>query len=125
MDSYVGRIQQSFEIARRRSVVRLNEQSEDLAKEALIAREDVPKDERTKQIEDEEEAKLLKDQNDEIRILRDAAYRKMRDLLKGRKLASDLEDETGSALIAEGTKITDAVLDDVLLAAAAWQRRRR
>ncbi len=79
----------------------------------VFARQDVAKDERTKQIEDEEEAKLLKDQNDEIRILRDAAYRKMRDLLVGQKLSSDLEDETGTALIGSGTKVTDKVLGDV------------
>ena len=79
----------------------------------VFARQDVPKDERTKQIEDEEEAKLLKDQNDEIRILRDAAYRKMRDLLLGKAVASDLVDETNTALLKKGTKITDEALKGV------------
>jgi DNA-directed RNA polymerase subunit beta len=79
----------------------------------VFARQDVQKDERTKQIEDEEEAKLLKDQNDEIRILRDAAYRKMHDLLFGKKVDANLIDETGTTLIEKGTEITDAVLDEV------------
>jgi DNA-directed RNA polymerase subunit beta len=79
----------------------------------VFAREDVQKDERTKQIEDAEEAKLLKDQNDEIRILRDAAYRKMRDLLTGKKVDANLVDETQQVLIESGTKITNKVLDDV------------
>ena len=79
----------------------------------VFAQQDVPKDERTKQIEDAEEAKLLKDQHDEIRILRDAAYRKMKDLLKNKKLQMELVDETGTALLAEGTKITEKALSDV------------
>jgi len=79
----------------------------------VFARQDVVKDERTAEIENTEEAKLLKDQNDEIRILRDAAYRKMRFLLANKKLKANLVDETGRALIKEATKLTDAVLDDV------------
>ncbi len=79
----------------------------------VFAREDVQKDERTTQIEDAEEAKLLKDQNDEIRILRDAAYRKMRQLLEGKKIKGNLTDETKTVLIKEGSKLTAKTLDEV------------
>lgn len=79
----------------------------------VFARQDVVKDERTTQIEDAEEAKLLKDQNDEIRILRDAAYRRMRDLLLGNEVQGDLVDETQKKLIEKGTKLTDSVLNGV------------
>jgi DNA-directed RNA polymerase subunit beta len=43
----------------------------------VFSRKGVDKDERAQQIEDEEEARLLKDQNDEIRIIRDSGRRKM------------------------------------------------
>ena len=79
----------------------------------VFAQQDVPKDERTKQIEDEEEAKLLKDQNDEIRILRDAAYRKMRELLLNKNVDVDLADETDTVLLKKGIKITEKSLEDV------------
>ncbi len=79
----------------------------------VFYRQGAEKDPRTQEIEDAEEARLLKDQNDEIRILRDAAYRKMRDILRGGKLASDLVDESKNVLIEKGTKVSDATLDEV------------
>ena len=44
----------------------------------VFSRKGVEKDERAKAIEEMEEAKLLKDQNDEIRIIQDSAYQKIR-----------------------------------------------
>ncbi len=79
----------------------------------VFYREGAEKDARTKAIEDEEEARMLKDQNDEIRILRDAAYRKMRDLLSGKEVQSDLTDEAREVLVESGTKLTKKVLDGV------------
>ncbi|RDV37940.1 DNA-directed RNA polymerase subunit beta [Bradymonadaceae bacterium TMQ3] len=79
----------------------------------VFYREGAEKDERTIAIEDAEEAKLLKDQNDEIRILRDAAYRKMRDILGGKKTRSDLVDESRQVLVSGGTKLTEKVLNEV------------
>jgi|SRR5690554_2168622 len=71
------------------------------------------KDSRTQEIEDAEEARLLKDQNDEIRILRDAAYRKMGDILRGKKVAANLVDESANVLIEKGAKVSDALLEGV------------
>jgi len=79
----------------------------------VFAREDVAKDDRATEIENAEEKKLLKDQNDEIRILRDAAYRKMLALLEGKKVKVNLVDEANSVLLKEGTKISEKVLEDV------------
>jgi DNA-directed RNA polymerase subunit beta len=79
----------------------------------VFYRQGAEKDARTQEIEDAEEARMLKDQNDEIRILRDAAYRKMRDILSGGKVASDLVDESKNVLIEKGTKVKDETLDDV------------
>ena len=79
----------------------------------VFSRQGAEKDERTRMIEEAEESKLLKDQNDEIRILRSAAYRKMRDLLTGKSTAKVLTDESKSELIARGTELSDEVLDGV------------
>ena len=79
----------------------------------VFYREDAEKDSRTLAIEEAEEARLLKDQNDEIRILRDAAFRKMGNLLKGKTVQSELRDESKQVLVTEGTKLTEKVLSEV------------
>ena len=79
----------------------------------VFARQGADKDERGRSIEDAEEKKLLKDQDDEIRILRDAAYRKIRDLLTDQTINAALVDESRNELIAEGTVLTGEVLDQV------------
>ena len=79
----------------------------------VFYREGAEKDTRTQAIEDEEEARLLKDQNDEIRILRDAAYRKMQDMLVGKKTQSALLDESKQVLVDADTELTDDTLSEV------------
>ena len=79
----------------------------------VFYREGAEKDPRTEAIEDAEEARLLKDQDDEIRILRDAAYRKMHDLLVGKQTQSELLDESKQVLVDEGTELTEEKLDEV------------
>ena len=79
----------------------------------VFSRQGADKDARSQSIEDAEEAKLLKDQNDEIRILRDAAFRKVRDILRGQKLSLSLYDESRNELIAKGTSLDDDVLSTV------------
>ncbi len=79
----------------------------------VFQREDVLKDTRTKQIEDMEEAKLLKDQNDEIRILREAAYRKLADMFIGKKLGDDLVDDGDTVLLKKGTVLSQANMDKI------------
>ena len=79
----------------------------------VFYREGAEKDSRTKAIEDADEARMLKDQNDEIRILRDAAYRKMHDLLTGQKTQTDLLDESKQVLVKGNTELTEETLSEV------------
>jgi len=72
----------------------------------VFSRKGVDKDERSQQIEDEEEARLLKDQNDEIRIIRDSGRRKMEGLIVGKTAAAKLVDDEGTELIAKGATIS-------------------
>ena len=79
----------------------------------VFSRKGVDKDERAQQIEDEEEARLLKDQNDEIRIIRDSGRRKMIKLLVGKAASAKLVDDKNQELIQKGQTITDELLGQV------------
>ncbi|HET6923483.1 MAG TPA: DNA-directed RNA polymerase subunit beta, partial [Anaeromyxobacteraceae bacterium] len=79
----------------------------------VFSRKGVEKDERAKQIESMEEAKLLKDQNDEIRIIQDSAFQKIRKLLVGKELGARLVDDKGEQLLKKGDTLTDEMLDQV------------
>src|SRR5258706_6959534 len=58
----------------------------------VFSRKGVDKDERAKDIANQEEAKLLKDQNDAIKILKDSSYQKIRKLTAGKAIAPPLVD---------------------------------
>ena len=79
----------------------------------VFSRKGVDKDERAKAIEEMEEAKLLKDQNDEIKIIQDSAFRKIRKLLVGKEVSGRLVDDKGNQLLKKGDVLDDALLDTV------------
>jgi DNA-directed RNA polymerase subunit beta len=81
----------------------------------VFSRKGVEKDDRAKEIEATEEAKLLKDQNDEIKIIQDSAYKKIRQLLKGKEISAKLVDDKGNVLLKKGDIVTDEMLDPVPL----------
>ncbi|MBT8407977.1 MAG: DNA-directed RNA polymerase subunit beta, partial [Deltaproteobacteria bacterium] len=58
----------------------------------VFSRRGVDKDERTKTIEDEEIARLLKDQRDEIKIIKKSALKRLEHLLAGKKSARPFKD---------------------------------
>jgi DNA-directed RNA polymerase subunit beta len=71
----------------------------------VFSRKGADKDSRTEHIEKTEIEKLLKDQNDEIRIIRDSARGKLQGLLVGQTPAVSLVDASGEVLLAKGKKI--------------------
>ncbi len=73
----------------------------------VFSRKGFDKDTRTEQIEAREIEKLLKDREDEIRILRKSTRNKIRSLLVGLTSAVSLEDEAGKAILPKRCKITD------------------
>jgi DNA-directed RNA polymerase subunit beta len=76
----------------------------------VFSRKGSDKDSRTEHIEKTEIDKLLKDQNDEIRIIRDSARGKLTSLLAGQSPAVSVEDASGQVLLAKGKKIAPEVL---------------
>ena len=81
----------------------------------IFSRKGMNKDERTKLIENQEVARLNKDQHDQIRIIQDGAIKRLKDLLVGRYAGSRLTDETRKVLIAKGDELTEALLDGIPL----------
>ncbi len=79
----------------------------------VFSRKGVEKDERAKAIEEAEEAKLLKDQNDEIRIIQDSAFQKIRRLLDGKEAIARLVDDKGEQLLKKGDVLSDELLDRI------------
>lgn len=79
----------------------------------VFSRKGSDKDARTEQIEGREIDKLLKDQDDEIRILRTSTRHMIRALLNGLTSAVSIEDEEGNVLLAKKRKITEETFDGV------------
>ena len=79
----------------------------------VFSRKGVEKDERAKQIESMEEAKLLKDQNDEIKVIRDSAYARVKKMLMGKEVEGKLVDDKGKQLLKKGDKLDDELLSQV------------
>ena len=84
----------------------------------IFSRKGNDKDSRTELIEKAEEEKLRKDEQDEIRIIRDSATGKLKRLLVGKTLAVKLEDSKGNLILAKGKKITEESLQT--LAGTVW-----
>src|SRR6202142_3587174 len=71
----------------------------------VFSRKGTEKDERAKDIEDQEKEKLLADQRDEVKIVSESYHAKMRKLLVGKITAVRLGDDKGKVLCAKGQKI--------------------
>ena len=79
----------------------------------VFSRRGIEKDERAQDIEDAEIAKLEKDQNDQIKIIRNSAYRKIKEALIGETATSRLVDDRGEVLLDEGQALTAELLDGI------------
>ena len=79
----------------------------------VFARKGTDKDERARQIEDAERAKLEKDMADEIKIIRDSAYARIYKHLLGNTTTAKLIDDRGKTLLSSGAKIDAAGLDPI------------
>lgn len=79
----------------------------------VFTRKGVDKDSRAIANEEEQEAQLLKDQNDEIRIIRNSAIERISELLIGKIAVNKLVDEKGKVLLKKGDEITAEVLNEI------------
>ena len=80
----------------------------------VFVRKGVEKDGRTKMIEDKEVARLTKDMEDEIKILRESAYEKVKNLLVGKKTSAVLTDRHKNKILLQKNKLVqESDLEDV------------
>src|SRR4029079_16775226 len=79
----------------------------------VFSRKGTEKDERAKDIEDAEKEKLLTDQRDEIKIISESYYSKMRKVLVGKTTAARLVDDKGKVLLPKGKKLDNESMDEV------------
>jgi DNA-directed RNA polymerase subunit beta len=79
----------------------------------VFSRKGVEKDERAKQIESMDEAKLLKDQNDEIKVIQDSAYARIRKMFLGKDAQGKLVDDKGKQLLKKGDVLNDELLETI------------
>ncbi len=79
----------------------------------VFSRKGVSKDERSRLIEEEETARLKKDQEDEQRIIRESTLKHLRKLLVGKEAAARLSDDQRRVVLAKGKVIEAADLDEI------------
>src|SRR5438128_1470736 len=79
----------------------------------VFSRKGIQKDERSRAIEEDEVAKLRKDQQDEIRIIRESAGKKVLQLLEGKQTAARLTDDARKVLLNKGVEVTADVLAQI------------
>ncbi len=72
----------------------------------IFSRKGIDKDLRALSIEQDQIAKIEKNSKDEIRIIREEANKKIRDLLVGRVSAEDVADREGNEIVKKGAKFT-------------------
>ena len=87
----------------------------------VFSRKGVVKDERSQSIEEEESRRLQKDQEDEVRIIREGTLRKIKQLVVGKVAAVRLsDDDSRRVLLPKGKEITAEALD--ALSPTHWGR---
>ncbi|PKN11216.1 MAG: DNA-directed RNA polymerase subunit beta [Deltaproteobacteria bacterium HGW-Deltaproteobacteria-4] len=77
----------------------------------IFSRKGADKDSRTDSIERAEIEKLLKDQDDEVRIIRTSSKNKLAALLDGQTVANSIVTQDGQTIIGKGKKITATALE--------------
>jgi DNA-directed RNA polymerase subunit beta len=79
----------------------------------VFSRKGTEKDERSKDIEDQERARFERMRDEEIKILRDSFYRQIRTQLLGSTTAGKLIDDKGKVLLQKGAALDETTLDSV------------
>ncbi|MBI5182705.1 MAG: DNA-directed RNA polymerase subunit beta [Nitrospirae bacterium] len=80
----------------------------------VFSRRGVEKDERTKIIENEDIQRLQRDYQDELRIIEEEKYRRIRDILLGQTSTEDIIDsESNKVILHKKRKITKNILDAI------------
>ncbi len=79
----------------------------------VFSRKGTEKDERARDIEDQERARIERTRDEEIKILRDSFFRRVREILVKKETTGKLVDDKGKVLLQKGAVITDDALVEI------------
>jgi DNA-directed RNA polymerase subunit beta len=80
----------------------------------IFSRKGTEKDERAKSIEEEDIQRLQRDLEEEVRIIKDEKFRKLRGLLVGQTVSEDVKDsKTKEIICPKGKKLTERHLEQI------------
>ncbi|WP_437600432.1 DNA-directed RNA polymerase subunit beta [Sorangium sp. So ce590] len=79
----------------------------------VFSRKGTEKDDRARDIEDQERARIERTRDEEIKILRDSFFRRIRELLLGKEASGKLVDDKGKVLFQKGAIIDEASLAEI------------
>ncbi len=79
----------------------------------IFSRKGTERDERAKVIEDQERAKLERTRDEEVKILRQSFFRKIKRVLSGKTTSGKLVDDKQKVLLAKGVVIDEAALEEI------------
>jgi DNA-directed RNA polymerase subunit beta len=79
----------------------------------IFSRKGTEKDERARDIEETERARLEKTRDEEVKILRDSFFHKIRTDLIGQTTAGKLVDDKGKVLLNKGDVLNEEIIDSV------------
>ncbi len=79
----------------------------------VFSRKGTEKDDRARDIEDQERARIERTRDEEIKILRDSFYRRVKELLLGQTTTGKLVDDKGKVLLQKGQTIGDEALVEI------------
>ncbi|MEW6570856.1 MAG: DNA-directed RNA polymerase subunit beta [Nitrospirota bacterium] len=80
----------------------------------IFSRKGTEKDERAKSIEEEDIQRLHRDLEEEVKIVKEEKFRKLRRLLVGQSVSEDVkEPKTKELLCSKGKKLTEKILDRI------------
>ncbi|MBI4704649.1 MAG: DNA-directed RNA polymerase subunit beta, partial [Deltaproteobacteria bacterium] len=79
----------------------------------VFSRKGQEKDARAREIEDQERARIERTRDEEIKILRDSFYRRVRELLVGKSTTAKLVDDHGKVRLPKGVAITAEALGEI------------
>src|SRR5690606_4691874 len=73
----------------------------------IFSRKSTDKDSRAQAIEDEERAKLERTRDEEVKVIRDSFYHRLRRALLGKKTTGKLVNDSGVTLLESGVTLTE------------------
>jgi DNA-directed RNA polymerase subunit beta len=79
----------------------------------VFSRKGTEKDERARDIEDQERARIERTRDEEIKILRDSFFRRIREILLGQTTNGKLVDDKGKVLLQKGAVIDEPSLVEI------------